>query len=681
MFPPDREARRWLAATIALVVAAGAAFWGPGLLRTYPHFPVPLDDVYIHFGFARSAALGHPFAWIPGNGYSSGGTSLTYPLALAPGWLVGFRGERLAVFAAILACGAIVDLLRSLRALLSLRALAPRWIAWTFPVLLLSVPLLDWSLFSGMETAFFGAVLGRALLAAHRAVAAPPAERALAQTRAGVWAALLVATRPEAAPLAILLGLGGVHGAGSLRTAGSLLRALAPTLVFLAGQAAVNRALTGEWSAAGAVRKLATSNPYATPLDVALDVVKNLAVLRSQAFETPLGGARASLIVPLLGLAAALDRRARRVALPLLAGAAVSVLLVAFNTTARFQNFRYAAPALLMILAAVALGAASLARRGRLGAAIAAIAVAGASLAPARAFPRQIAHFARASANIAGQQVEVAARLAARAPRPRMLLVGDAGAIPYLSGLPALDGLGLGGYHDLPFARASVHGVPAVVELIERLPPEERPDLLALYPSWWPGLADVFGRRIDGVRIDDNVICGADEKVLYEADWSTLAGSAGPGRARENESDEIDEIDVADLVSEAEHGYEAPFPRGGWVVGRVLPLEGGALRFDAGRIVPEGRGESFAIRAHRAGAAGPAALILRTDGGGEGEIRVRVERGGAAISERSAVLPARADDRWHEVRVVLGEVRAGDRVRVFAARGAFRDFHAWLVRE
>src|SRR5262245_14188956 len=102
--PQRREARLWLAATTLLVVGAGAAFWIPAFRRTGGHFPVPLDDVYIHFGFARSAALGHPFAWLPENGYSSGGTSLTWPLVLAPGWLLGLRGERLAWFAAVLAC-------------------------------------------------------------------------------------------------------------------------------------------------------------------------------------------------------------------------------------------------------------------------------------------------------------------------------------------------------------------------------------------------------------------------------------------------------------------------------------------------------------------------------------------------------------------------------------------------
>jgi hypothetical protein len=249
--------------------------------------------------------------------------------------------------------------------------------------------------------------------------------------------------------------------------------------------------------------------------------------------------------------------------------------------------------------------------------------------------------------------------------------VGDAGAIPYLSGLDAIDGLGLGGYRGMPFARASVHGVPAVVELIERLPPAERPDVLALYPSWWIGLADVFGRRVDAVRITDNVICGADEKVIYDADWSALAP---PDEARPGA---IDSIDVADLIDERAHAYVLP-ERGGWVVGAVLALGDGRPRFDAGRIVPEGTRESFTVRS---ASTGDASLVLRTDGGREGLLRVTLERGGAMVIVRDVELGARAADRWHEVRAPLGEVSAGDRVGVRSVRGAFRDFHAWIVGE
>jgi hypothetical protein len=651
------------------VLAAAAAFYGRGLARAGGAWPIPLDDVYIHFGFARSAASGHPFEGAPGNGYSSGGTSLTYPFVLAAGYLLGFRGERLGIFAALVAVVALVDLCRSLRAV---AGSAPRWVAWAVPPLVLAVPLLDWSWFSGMETALFGALLGRALRSARAAEEEPPARRAGAQLRAGVYAALLVATRPEAVALALLLAVAVVHAAGALRTLPSLARAVGPTVALLALQGGANRLLTGEWSAAGAVRKMLWSFPYPSHLEVAADVIKNLAVLGSQAIENGLGGAGYGAVVPLLGLCGALDRRTRRLCLPLLLGAAGSLALVAFNDTARFQNYRYAAPALAMLLAAAVLGAAALARRGRIAEGLAIAAVIAAVVAPAHAFPRQIDHFARASRNIAEQQVEVARRVGLL--HPRRVLVNDAGAIPYLSGVPSLDGLGLGGFRGLPFARASVHGVPAVVELIERLPLDERPDLMALYPSWWKGLADVFGRPVDRVRIEDNVICGADEKVIYEADWSALAP---PGEVR---SGAVDAVDVGDLVDEKAHGYELPARVGGWVIEAVLAGEDGRPRFDAGRIVPEGNREAFTVAAFVPAA--PTTLALRTDGEAEAVIEIeRVGSDGAAGAKVQAVVPRRQDDRWVEVRAPLGEVKGGDVVRIHAVRGAWRSFHAWLMRE
>ncbi|AUX21336.1 hypothetical protein SOCEGT47_018180 [Sorangium cellulosum] len=674
--PPPIRLLLWRASAALPVLCAAAAFYGPALEKTGGVWPAPLDDVYIYFGFARAAALGHPLSWIPGNGYSSGATSVAYPLVLAPGYLLGFRGVWLGLFAALLACAALLDLCRSLRRLLG-RAphLEPAagggssgWVAWVAPLFVVAVPLLDWSWFSGMEVALFGAVLGRALVAARRAELAPPARRPAEQLRAGLLCALLVATRPEAIALAAPLAVAVAHAAGSLGAAASLARASLPTALLLAAQAVTNRALTGEWSAAGAVRKLVLSNPYPTPIEKAAEVIRNLAALRVQALESALGGPSFSWILPLLGALAALDRRSRRLAAPLLVGAYGSLLLVALNTTARYQNLRYAAPALAMLLVAAALGAEALARRGRLAALVAgALALAGLA-APSRWFGRQIDHFARASANIAGQHVEVARRLAARAPRPRRVLLGDAGAIPYLSGIPAIDGLGLGGYRGMPFARASVHGVPAVVELIERLGADERPDAFALYPSWWGGLADVFGRRVDAVKIEDNVMCAADEKVIYEADWSALAP---PGERRDGA---VDEVDIADLIDERAHRYAFPTPRGGWVVGAVLQDDRGAPRFDAGRLIPEGREQSFTIGQV---ARGPAVLALRTDGGGPSAIGVAVER---VAGEVRVEVPERPADRWSEIRVPLRDVAPGDVVRVRALQGTFRSFHVWLLR-
>lgn len=673
------EALLWHAFTALVILALAWAFYAPALKKTGGLWPAPLDDVYIHFGFARSAALGYPFQWIPGNGFSSGGTSLTYPLLLAPGYWLGFRGASLGVFAALLACACLFDLCRSARAL---AAPAPRWIAWIAPPLLLAVPLLDWSLFSGMETALFYALLGRALAAVREVEIAPPHLRSGAQIRAGIYCALLVATRPESVAVALPLGVAVAHAAGSLGTLSSLACGAGPTIAFLAANATVNKIYTDEWGAAGAIRKLLTANPYTTPLDIAPEIVRNVIALQSMALESALGRSPYSWAVPLLAGIALLDRRTRRLAAPLVIGAMGALLLASLNATARFQNLRYAAPSIAMLLLAAILGASSLAsKRGRLWPLSAAILAGTAIIAPAFWFPVQIDHFARASANIAEQQVEVAARIAALHPPARAVLVGDAGAIPYLSGIRAIDGLGLGGYRGMPFARASVHGVPAVVELIERLDPSERPDLFALYPSWWQGLADVFGRKIDAVKITDNVICAADEKVIYRADWAALEL---PGETRRGA---VDGIDIADLIDERAHRYEAPVPRGGYVIGSVnIEMAMNTLRFDAGRIVPEGRAEAFRVASSVS--RGPIDLAMRTDEGGEVRLKIEVTRGGALVSTSEITVPARAKTakndgspgQWFEVKASLPDVAGGDRIRIFAAQGFWRSFRIWLLR-
>ena len=652
-----------------VVVALGLAFWLPAFSRTGGHFPVPLDDVYIHFAFARSAALGHPFEWSIGNGYSSGGTSLTYPLVLAPGWLLGFREDKLAWFAAAITCFGLWDTCRSVRTLL--RPL-PNSVLWLVPLLLLAVPLADWSFYSGMETALFAAVLGRFVAAAHRSTLVDPLQRTSAQFLAGLWGALLVAPRPEAAAIVAPMAIAITYGARSLGTFSSLARTLLPMLAFLAAQACANFMLTSELGQAGAVRKLVGTNPYITPAEAAIEVLKNLVVLRTQAFDAALGGSPWSLGVVVLALVALFSRRTRLVALPLLLGAIGMLLLVSLNTTARYQNFRYAVPSLLAFLITAAMGIAALARTGRAGHVIAMLAGAIVIAAPARHFPRQIDHFARASANIEGQQATVARRLRRQIPTPRRVFIGDAGAIPYLSGLPALDGLGLGGYHDVPFARASVHGVPAVIELVERLPESERPDVLAIYSSWWPDLAQSFGKELFSVHIDDNVICAAPDKVVYAADWSTLArsGEVRPGA--------IDEIDIADLVSERAHEYVFPRPQGGYVIGAAWTEADSRTRYDAGRIIPEGRTEAFTLSPSVS--RGPATFVLRTDMDAPATIRLEVLRASHVVFREEREVRPRDFASWREVDFDVDDVQGGDRVRVTAVVNAWRHHHAWLIR-
>ncbi|MFO0617747.1 MAG: hypothetical protein U0414_34455 [Polyangiaceae bacterium] len=636
-----------------VVVLAAAAYIVPALVLTRGAWPAPLDDVYIHLDFARSTALGRPFSWVIGNGYSSGCTSVLYPFVLAPGHWLGLRGTWLAAWATVVAIASLIDVVRSFTRVLASRAaqilLAP---------ILVCAPLLDWTLFSGMEVAFALALLARALAAAHAASIAPPLSRPGAQRRAGAYLAALALTRPECVVLAPLLTASIARSAGAASALRAALRALGPTVVALGLQALANEAFTGEFAAAGAIRKLITNDPYAAPIDVALLVLRNLMELATGGVEYALGGRLGAATVYALALAACVSRSTRALALPLSLGALGALLLASVNTTAPFQNMRYAMPTVAMLLLASALGADVVLRRGGGALSLCVAALGLLAIVAGRRFPSQISHFARSSRNIVEQQVRVGALLADAEPRPRRVLVGDAGAIPFISGLPALDGLGLGGYHDLPFARASVHGQGAVVELIERMRPEERPDVFAIYTSWWPGLVPDFGVRMFDVTIEDNIICADRTKTLYRADWSLLEPRTGPF---------VDRLDVGDLVDEREHAYEMPHPHAGYITTAILFDAEGVRRFDAGRTIPMGREERFALRGTFD--RGPRTLVVRTDEAEPRSAELVVD--GVA---RVITLDPTKNGAWSETRLPLADVAPGSVVRMRGLDGPLRSF-------
>src|SRR5262245_33179081 len=165
------------------------------LVQTGGDWSAPLDDVFIHFDYARATARGYPFQWSEGNGFSSGNTSLSYPFVLAFGYWVGFRGLSLMHWAAIVAC---LSTLGFLLAVARLTAPLPRWTKYLIPPVLLSLGALDWSLFSGMENAFHLGVFGLALVPTLAAARATEHSRARwLGWIAGVAGALLFWTRPE----------------------------------------------------------------------------------------------------------------------------------------------------------------------------------------------------------------------------------------------------------------------------------------------------------------------------------------------------------------------------------------------------------------------------------------------------------------------------------------------------
>lgn len=685
-----------------LVISSACMFYGSERLQLFyswvrgePYalagdWSAPLDDVFIHFDFARSAARGHPFEWVVGNGYSSGGTSLLYPLVLAPGYWLGFRGLRLMEFAATVATTSVFATLLSSRRLF--RSL-PRWTSYLAPPLLLSIGALQWSLWSGMEVAFFLAVWGLCLITWDDLTSDPVAREAGSDTgRAvalGLSNALLVATRPEAFVLVGVFAMSAALAVRSRRGNRAGFAALLTTSSFaalvLVASAVANRVLTGDWSAAGALVKLEAYDPRLTAKEVwdAWLFHVRYQVARVTGHHVADGLLIGSILWVLAALPLAFATT-RRIAVLLWAQSILWVLVVALNGQVRWQNERYTMPALAWMLLAVALGlgallSSDLGERDRLGVrrVIAAAIVAGSLFtlgwAQASQMRDQIWFFGRASRNIRDQHVVAARRIRYELPGTRRVLVGDAGAIPYASDLPALDIIGLGGFEKLPFARASRWGVAAAIELIERVPPAERPDLMAIYPGWWGEFPLWFGKPLMGISVRGNVICGGLTKMIYRADFRPLDLGRSPSKAA-GSFEVMDEIDPGDVVNEAAHALHVSGATG-FVAMKLLPHLGDPTQevWDAGRVVPPGASLSFVLHA---GAHPRRRLVLRV--APSQSARVHLTIGGASLGE----IDLRPIEGWSEPSVAVPDNASSESVVTLSVEHEEVIFyHLWDVEE
>lgn len=281
--------------------------------------------------------------------------------------------------------------------------------------------------------------------------------------------------------------------------------------------------------------------------------------------------------------------------------------------------------------------------------------------------------FGRACRNIRDQHLRAGELLAAL--KPHRVLVGDAGALVYASDRPGLDIIGLGGYHDLPFARAGVNGLAASIELVERMPPEDRPDVLAIYPSWWGVLPTWFASDVIArIPAPGNVICGGYEDVLYKADWHVLGTGESP---RADVGSVRDAVDLADLVSEREHGYTVS-TGSGWTDMKILPDPTDPRHdlFDGGRILYANATLRFVLRGLLPGRA--AKLALRTAPTGATSLSVKL--GGSEVGS-TKLEPA---DGWDELVLPVPADLVTETLDVAIENhgpGELPVFHVWVGQE
>jgi hypothetical protein len=647
-----------------------------GILERVGHPGATLDDTFIHFQYARAIAEGHPLRYQAGEPISTGATSVLWPLVLAPFHAVGFRDVALLWPAWGLSFAALGLLAWDAAALA--RPLGGTVAAVTSAGLVLAFGGLVWCAASGMEVVPFAWIVARTTRRASEWAEGERDRRRLFELFACANAAALM--RPEGAiftvAAAVVLVTFGTHLGASERppSIASRLRGLG-ALVAPVGAVLVQRALSGSTLTNTAIAKLLVTSPYLHGAALRDAIRGNIGLffrtilqgdLWSAEFLPP-GGA----IVAVLGVGAAAALAIRRRLLvrgALVVLLALAMLVPCFYVTFLWNRLRYLWPfatGWLIGLGCLAfvlgeLGA-KVVRGGRLAGPIVGGILIGLFAAK---LPGVFDDVAQSASGVDRQQVAAGRWAKASLPKAARIGINDAGAIAYFSDRRTFDIVGLTTSGE---ARYWIAGPASRFEHYEKTALDRLPTHFIVYPDWL-GCDALLGTVLAEFTVDDATILGGRRKVAAIADWSLL----GSGELPEHDPNGaiVDSIDVADLESEADHGYALEGARDGEQIVRVVD-RGERTLADGGRTARTI--ERFSVRL----ASGRRHhLVARVESAAPTAVRVRLPN----VAEAIEPVPATGPGEWSELSIAIPPEASGPRTPVELVFGEpVTVHHYWVV--
>jgi hypothetical protein len=574
---------------IVIPTAVLAWFCIAGVYRKLGHAGAALDDAYIHYQYARAFAELHPFRYQAGEPFTTGATSLLWPAVLAPFYAMGFRDTAIVWPAWALSFVALGLLAHEARELT--RPLAGRAAGIGAAAMVLAFSAFSWCAASGMEVVPFAWVLARAARKGSEWVEAgrnPPADARPRRVELLILAGIAPLLRPEGA-LASWTIAAALLAAPMSRPRQTRLTSLAafaaPLLPF-----ALAYALTGQFRSATAVAKLLLGNPYYAGAALRAAIGQNIRVLVGTLLNgevwsaefIPKGGnlvaCAGALAILLRGWESGRGWRAATV-LVLALGIAIPCTYVSFL----WNRLRYLWPfatGWLVGLACLArvLGDAlsHIGSRWRVATPIACGAFVG-ILGMRQSWAMD--DLADSTSGIDRQHVALGRWAKDQLPKNARIGVNDTGAIAYFSDHTTFDIVGLTTRDE---ARYWVAGPASRFEHYERLhahTPDLLPTHFIVYPEWMACDA-VLGPTLYGVTVLDATILGGTTMRVYEADYSLLGSGEGSWTLA---GSPVDTLDVADLESEASHGYDLEDARDGEEIVRTGVDPEGREVADGGR--------------------------------------------------------------------------------------------------
>lgn len=586
----NSQNERWvwaLCCALAGLVLIGYAAVSISTGRGQPVMPV--DDAYIHFQYARQIALGELYVYNPGLPPTSGATSFLYPYVLALGYILGFQGLWLGLWAmgigalALLASGWTVYLLVRL-------FVASQVFSVALMTAFMLTGLVSWHFMSGMET---GLVICFTLLTFYSFITR--------QSRPFIIAGVLLALiRPEGGIMTLIaVGLWWLRahtkfaGTRHASSAGVTLRVLLIPLIAIGIQPLVNLLVAGSASASGNQAKSLFGMIPAYPSEIWRRIFENferfwvelisglgregMAVIHVSSVGRPL-----FILPPFIGLLAvigvlAVTVRRKRWDVLLLIIAWLLVISAAISTldTAFWHFKRYQMPllALMFPLAGWCWSLVPIPKNTKLvqlnheiGFGLRQIPLIPLLLLWLMTVLSGLSYldaYAVNAANVAAQPLAMARWIAENTPDDAVIAVHDVGTLRYIGGRTTLDMVGLTTPGAADWWR---NGPGAVGELLI----EHQPDYIAAYTSarGLNYLADtsIYGDLLAGfpTRLDPqiNVALGGDFQGVFKPTWrgtveakSPLQPSILEALAAFDEITLVDQVNVANLNSERAHNY------------------------------------------------------------------------------------------------------------------------------
>ncbi|QPC81490.1 hypothetical protein G4Y79_17585 [Phototrophicus methaneseepsis] len=519
---PSKQRNLWLWAAACIGVAAiFIVFLAASLAGGRGDVLLPLDDVYIHFQYARQLALGQPYVYNPGQPPTSGATSFLYPYILAAGYLLGFHDLNLGLWAMIV--GALA-LLASIAAVYRIcRALGASWQLAAFATALFALTgSFSWHFMSGMET---GLMVAFSLWTLFVILAERPRAFALV-------ASLLALVRPEGSMMAVIASIISIGFLWRYTTPKRrLLWYLLPLLALLV-QPFANWLITGTALASGSQAKSLLGLVPHNWHTIISRILENFARMwlefmtgyGEQGWYLPIGLGPLGM-VGLLLMAFSRQRSLRRTAIIIALWLIVVSAAIATLDTAFWHFKRYQMP--LMVLF-VPLAVYALHRLNIMLVSVRFLswAYAGMLLLFGFALTGQFLnnHFQNIT-YVYAQPLSMARWLAENTPEDAVVAVHDVGMMRYMGNRTTLDIVGL----TTPGAAAYWRNGPgSVAEYLI----QQQPDYIASY-----GVGHGYGLRLLAetslyenvlaefpVTLDRslNVALAADYQAIYKPDWQFI---------------------------------------------------------------------------------------------------------------------------------------------------------------